>query len=244
MKNEIIVVSDPKSPEAEVFRNLRTNIQFMNTDSKKKVMLVTSTVPGEGKSYITANLAAAFAQMDKRVLIIDADMRKGRQYKLFNVKSRPGISNFLSGVTEQDFFKDKENIFNYIQETDIKNLFVITAGNVPPNPSELIISNKLKSATNSLIAKFDIVIFDAPPALIVTDALLLVRLVDFTVLVTSQNETRIENLMKAKTSIENVGGKIAGIVLNKVKIGSKAYYKKTYYYEDKSSFSSKPKRRK
>lgn len=244
MKNEIIVVSDPKSPEAEVFRNLRTNIQFMNTDSTKKVMLVTSTVPGEGKSYVTANLAAAFAQMDKRVLIIDADMRKGRQYKVFNIKSRPGISNFLSGVTEQDFFKDKENIFNYIQETDVKNLFVITAGNVPPNPSELIISNKLKSATNSLIAKFDVIIFDAPPALIVTDALLLVRLVDFTVLVTSQNETRIENLVKAKTSIENVGGKIAGIVLNKVKIASKSYYKKTYYYEDKSSFSGKPKRRK
>lgn len=244
MKNEIIVVSDPKSPEAEVFRNLRTNIQFMNTDSKKKIMLVTSTVPGEGKSYVTANLAAAFAQMDKRVLIIDADMRKGRQYKVFNIKSRPGISNFLSGVTEQDFFKDKENIFNYIQETDVKNLFVITAGNVPPNPSELIISNKLKSATNSLIAKFDVIIFDAPPALIVTDALLLVRLVDFTVLVTSQNETRIENLVKAKTSIENVGGKIAGIVLNKVKIASKSYYKKTYYYEDKSSFSGKPKRRK
>ena len=242
MGKELVVVNEPKSPEAEMFRNLRTNIQFMNADSKKKVMLVTSTVPGEGKSYVSANLAVAFAQLDKRVLIIDADMRKGRQHNMFNLKSRPGISNYLSGVTDEEFFKDKDNIFNYIQETDIKNLYVITAGNVPPNPSELIVSNRLKAATNNLIAKFDIIIFDAPPALIVTDALLLVRLVDFTILVTAQNETRIENLTKAKASIENVGGKIAGVVLNKVRVKSKEY-EKTYYYEDRSSFA-KPKRRK
>ena len=241
MGKEIIVVNDPKSPQAEMFRNLRTNIQFMNADSKKKVMLVTSTMPGEGKSYVSANLAAAFAQLDKRVLIIDADMRKGRQHHLFNIKSRPGISNYLSGVTDESFFKDKDNIFNYIQETDVKNLYVISAGNVPPNPSELIISNRLKTATNNLISKFDIIIFDAPPALIVTDALLLVRLVDFTVLVTAQNETKIENLTKAKASIENVGGKIAGVVINKVKVKTKEY-EKTYYYESKSN-SSKPKRR-
>ncbi len=241
MKNEIIVLENPKSPEAEMVRNLRTNIQFMNADSKKKVMLVTSTMPGEGKSYVSANLAAAFAQLEKRVLIIDADMRKGRQHHLFNIKSRPGISNYLSGVTDESFFRDKDNIFNYIQETDVKNLYVISAGNVPPNPSELIISNRLKTATNNLISKFDIIIFDAPPALIVTDALLLVRLVDFTVLVTAQNETKIENLIKAKASIENVGGKIAGVVINKVKVKTKEY-EKTYYYESKSN-SSKPKRR-
>lgn len=241
MGKEIIVVNDPKSPEAEMFRNLRTNIQFMNADSKKKVMLITSTVPGEGKSYVSANLAAAFAQLDKRVLIIDADMRKGRQHSLFNLKSRPGISNYLSGVTDDDFFKDKDNIFNYIQETDVKNLFVITAGNVPPNPSELIISNRLKIATNSLVTKFDVIIFDAPPALIVTDALLLIRLVDFAILVTAQNETKIENLNRAKAAIENVGGKIAGIVLNKVKVRAKEY-ERNYYYKSKES-SWKPKRR-
>ncbi len=241
MRKEIVVINDPKSPEAEMFRNLRTNIQFMNADSKKKVMLITSTVPGEGKSYIAANLAAAFAQLDKKVLIIDADMRKGRQHSMFNLKSRPGISNYLSGVTDEDFFKDKDNIFNYIQETEVKNLFVITAGNVPPNPSELIVSNRLKIATNSLVAKFDVIIFDAPPALIVTDALLLVRLVDFTILVTSQNETKMENLNKAKAAIENVGGKIAGVVLNKVRVKAKEY-ERTYYYKDKES-SFKPKRR-
>ena len=240
MKKEIIVVSDPKSPEAEMFRNLRTNIQFMNADSKNKVILITSTLPGEGKSYVSANLAAAFSQLDKKVLLIDADMRKGRQYSVFNVKSRPGLSNFLSGVTDEDFIKDKDNIFNYIQETDVKNLYLISAGNVPPNPSELIVSNRLKLAINNLTSKFDIIIFDAPPTLVVTDALLLVRLVDFAVLVTSQNETTLENLNKAKAAIENVGGKIAGIVLNKVKVKTKEYERK-YYYEDKST---KPKRRK
>ena len=145
MKNEIVVVENPKSPEAEMFRNLRTNIQFMNADSEKKVMLVTSTVPGEGKSYVSANLAAAFAQIDKKVLIVDTDMRKGRQYNLFSLRPRPGLSNFLSGVVDQYFVGEKENIENYIQKTDIDNLYLISAGSVPPNPSELLVSAKMEN---------------------------------------------------------------------------------------------------
>ena len=160
MKNEIVVVENPKSPEAEMFRNLRTNIQFMNADSEKKVMLVTSTMPGEGKSYVSANLAAAFAQIDKKVLIVDTDMRKGRQYSLFNLHPRPGISNFLSGVVDQDFVGQKENIENYIQETDVDNLYLIPAGSVPPNPSELLVSNKMKNIIERLKEHFDVVIFD------------------------------------------------------------------------------------
>ena len=160
MGKEIIVVENPKSPEAEMFRNLRTNIQFMNANSEKKVMVVTSTVPGEGKSYISANLAAAFAQLDKKVLIIDADMRKGRQYNLFNLKPRPGISNFLSGVVEQGFIGDKNNIANYIQETDVDNLYLIPAGNVPPNPSELLVSTKMQAMIEELSQNFDIIIFE------------------------------------------------------------------------------------
>ena len=159
MKNEIIVLENPKSPEAEMFRNLRTNIQFMNADSEKKVMLITSTIPGEGKSYVSANLATAFAQIDKKVLIIDTDMRKGRQYSLFNLRPRPGLSNFLSGVVDQDFIGEKENIENYIQKTDVENLYLIAAGSVPPNPSELLVSNKIETIIDNLIDKFDIIIF-------------------------------------------------------------------------------------
>lgn len=242
MKSEIVVVENPKSPEAEMFRNLRTNIQFMNADSDKKVMLITSTIPGEGKSYVSANLAAAFAQLDKKVLIVDTDMRKGRQYSLFNLRPRPGLSNFLSGVVDKDFVGEKDNIENYIQETDVENLYLISAGSVPPNPSELLVSKKMKNIIESLIESFDVIIFDAPPCLIVADALIMARLVDFNILVTAQNVTRMEDLNKAKTAIENVGGKLAGVVLNKVQITTKKY-ENTYYYGEKIS-NAKPKQRK
>jgi len=229
MKSELIVLDSPKSPEAEMFKNLRTNIQFMNADSEKKVMLVTSTVPGEGKSYVSANLACAFAQINKKVIIIDTDMRKGRQYSLFNVHPRPGLSNFLSGVVDQDFVGNKESIENFIQQTEMENLYLITAGSVPPNPSELLVSNKMKSIVSTLKQKFDIIIFDAPPSLIVADSLILARLVDFNILVVAQNYTKIEDIQKAKTAIENVGGKFAGVVLNKVHLAGKSY-ENSYYY--------------
>jgi len=242
MKNEIIVLENPKSPEAEMFRNLRTNIQFMNADSEKKVMLITSTIPGEGKSYVSANLATAFAQIDKKVLIIDTDMRKGRQYSLFNLRPRPGLSNFLSGVVDQDFIGEKENIENYIQKTDVENLYLIAAGSVPPNPSELLVSNKMETIIDNLIDKFDIIIFDAPPCLIVADALIMARLVDFNLIVCAQNITKMEELNKAKAAIENVQGKVAGIILNKVQVTTKTY-ENSYYYGTKMQ-SAKPKQRK
>lgn len=242
MGKEIIVAENPKSPEAEMFRNLRTNIQFMNVSSEKKVMIVTSTVPGEGKSYVSANLAAAFAQLDKKVLLIDTDMRKGRQHVMFNLKAKPGISNFLSGVVDQDFIGEKEDIRNYIQETDVENLYLIPAGNVPPNPSELLVSPKMQGMVEILKKAFDVIIFDAPPCLIVADALIITRLVDFSIIVTAQNITKIENLKRAKLAIENVGGKIAGVVLNKVQVSAKAY-ENSYYYGDKKSSSKKTKKR-
>ncbi len=242
MKSELVVANSPKSPEAEMFRSLRTNIQFMNADSKKKVMQITSTVPGEGKSYVTANLATAFAQINKKVLIIDVDMRKGRQYSIFNLNPRPGISNFLSGVVDSDFSLDKDDIESYIQSTDIENLFVITSGSVPPNPSELLVSNKMSRVIDSLLDKFDVLIFDAPPCLIVADALIMSRLVDFNLIVSAQNITKMEDLAKAKNAIENVNGKVAGVILNKVQITAKTY-ENAYYYGEKIS-ATKPKQRK
>lgn len=242
MKNEIVVIENPKSPDAEMFRNLRTNIQFMNADSDKKVILITSTAPSEGKSYVTANLATAFAQIDKKVLIVDSDMRKGRQYSLFNLNPRPGLSNYLSGVVEKSFTENKDNINNFIQETNIDNLYILVAGSVPPNPSELLVSHKMNSIIEDLKKEFDIILFDAPPCLIVADALMIARLVDFSILVTAQYITRMEDLIKAKSTIENVGGKVAGVVLNKVQITSKRY-ENTYYYGEKIT-SYKPKQRK
>ena len=132
MRNELIVENDPKSPISEIFRTLRTNIQFMSSKDKNKTVLITSTSQGEGKSWITANLAVVFANSGKKVLLIDSDMRLARQYKIFGISPIPGISNLLSGLIEDE----KEAI----QKIDgIDNLFIIPAGDIPPNPSELLI---------------------------------------------------------------------------------------------------------
>lgn len=135
MRKEVIVHQDPKSPISEIFRTLRTNIQFMNTKKNLKTILITSTLPGEGKSWISSNLAVGFAQTGKKVVLIDADMRKGRQYSIFGVSPRPGLSNYLSGVDVTDDGSTSEDLADYIQETDVKNLYLISAGNIPPNPS-------------------------------------------------------------------------------------------------------------
>ena len=161
---------------------------------------------------------------------------------MFSLRPRPGLSNFLSGVVDQDFVGEKENIENYIQKTDIDNLYLISAGSVPPNPSELLVSAKMENIIDSLIDKFDVIIFDAPPCLIVADALIVARMVDFNILVSAQNITKMEDLNKAKLAIENVGGKVAGVILNKVQMTTKRY-DNSYYYGERLS-TAKPKQRK
>lgn len=231
MKKELIVQRDPKSPISEIFRTLRTNIQFMSSNKELKTMVVTSTLPGEGKSWVSANLAIIFAQAGKRVILVDADMRKGRLYHLFNVPPKPGLSNYLSGIDVNE--KGRNNILDYIRETEIDNLFFIPSGNVPPNPAELLVSERATEMIKQLKKMSDIVIFDGTPSLLVTDAIILSRFVDSTIIVTSCNETKIENLDKVKRGIENVGGKIAGVVLNKVPMTAKKY-EDAYYYGSKA----------
>ena len=124
MRKEVITHQDPKSPISEIFKTLRTNIQFMSTKGKLKTILVTSTLPGEGKSWVSSNLAVTFAQAGKRVVLIDADMRKGRQYTIFGVSPRPGLSNYLSGIIDNEEASD--DLTNYIQETEIDNLYLIS----------------------------------------------------------------------------------------------------------------------
>ena len=137
-RKELIAQRDPKSPISEVFRTLRTNIQFMDTSKKMKTLLLTSTFPGEGKSWVSSNLAVTFAQAEKKVILIDADMRKGRQYTIFGVSPRPGLSNYLSEI---DIERPEEtDISMYLQKTEVENLLLMPAGNVPPNPSELLVS--------------------------------------------------------------------------------------------------------
>lgn len=229
MKKELIAHRDPKSPVSEVFRTLRTNIQFMNTNNKLKTLLVTSTLPGEGKSWVTANLAVTFAQAGKKVILVDADMRKGRQYTIFEVSPRPGLSNYLSGFDSNTGEEISDDLANYIQDTQIPNLYIIPAGNIPPNPSELLISTKMVSLLDRLKELCDLVIIDGTPCELVTDAIILSRIVDSTVIVTAHKQTKKDDLQKIVTNIQNVGGKIAGIVLNKIPVSAKKY-EQSYYY--------------
>ena len=229
MKKELIAYKDPKSPVSEVFRTLRTNIQFMSSKGALKTLLVTSTLPGEGKSWVASNLAVTFAQAGKNVILIDADMRKGRQYTIFGASPIPGISNYLSGVNGNSDPNTSLELIDYIQETEIKNLYLMPAGNIPPNPSELLVSPKMVELLNNLKEICDLVIIDGTPCELVTDSLIIARLADSTIVVTASKETKKDNLKRVIANIKNVGGNLAGVVLNKIPISAKKY-EQSYYY--------------
>ncbi len=234
MKKEIITYRTPKSPVSEMFRTLRTNIQFMNTKSGLHSLLVTSTMPGEGKSWVSANLAVTFAQAGKKVILVDADMRKGRQFSLFGVSPTPGLSNYLSGygINGEEL---SHNILDYVVATEVENLFLIPSGSIPPNPSELLVSEKTVEMIKTLESVCDLVIFDGTPSIIVTDAVILSRFVDSTVIISSHKQTKVDNLETVKKNIENVGGKIMGVVLNKIPVSQKRYENDYYYYGNKTA---------
>lgn len=242
MKKEVIAHKNPKSPISEVFRTLRTNIQFMDVNKKMKVLLVTSTFPSEGKSWVTSNLAVTFAQAGKKVVLIDADMRKGRQYAIFGLSPKPGLSNFLSQVEIDKNGILSEDVGNYIQPTEVENLYVITAGNVPPNPSELLVSAQMIGLLDALKSSCDMIIIDGTPSELVTDSVILSRIADSTVIVTAHKITKKDALERVVKNIQNVGGKIAGVVINKVPISAKRYGEKYYYYGEDKILSGKAKK--
>ena len=233
MKKEIITQSDPKSPISEVFRALRTNLQFMNRAAECQTILITSTVQAEGKSWVSANLATTFAQTGSKTLIIDADMRKPRQHKIFQIPNVPGLSNYLSGINDVG---KRQNVgaLDCIKDTGIDNLYLLPSGNIPPNPSELLMSDKTIELIDEVTKNFDVVIFDGAPCLLVTDSTIISRLVDNTVLVTSYKYTKIDDLKEATKRIKRVGGNIAGIILNRVEISNKKYESKYYYASNNS----------
>ena len=224
---ELIVQKDPKSPVSEVFRTLRTNIQFMNANKKLKTLLITSTFPGEGKSWVASNLAVTFAQAGNKVILIDADMRRGRQYKIFDALPRPGLSNYLSGMDLEE--GEDPDISKYLQRTEVNNLLIMTAGNIPPNPSELLVSDQMNKLLKDLKSVCDIVVIDGTPCELVTDSVILSRIVDSTVIVTAHKETKKDNLEKIVRNIKNVGGNLAGVVINKMPVSIKKYNENYYY---------------
>ena len=221
MKKELVIMNNPKSSISEEIRTIKTNIQFMTTDESIKTLLITSSIPSEGKSFISSNLACAFAQNNELVLLIDCDLRLGRLHKIFGLSNEKGLANLIVG-------KDL-NCKNYLQETKINNLYVLPRGTLVPNPSELLNSEKMRSLVGFLKENFDRIIFDGVPINGLPDSLIMSKLVDRVVLVTSCNFTKIDELTKAIKSLEKVGANIAGIVVNRTSDIKKNKYNS--YYE-------------
>ena len=223
-KVELILNKYPKALVSESVKTLRTNLQFSSVDSELKTILVTSSIPGEGKSFISANLAISFTQTDKKVLIVDCDMRKGRQHRIFKLSNTKGLSNLL--------IDDMTNYKDYINKTSIKNLYVMTRGTVPPNPSELLNSNKNSELIKILRSKFDIIIFDGVPCNGLPDSIIMSKLVDKVLIVSSESVTPRSVLESTKKQLKNVEAPVAGDVLNNVNRKNSKYGKYYGYYGD------------
>lgn len=221
MKSELVIESKPKSNISEEIRTIKTNIQFTTTDESIQSLLITSSIPGEGKSFISSNLACAFAQSDERVLLIDCDLRLGRIHKIFGLSNEKGLSNLL---VSKDF-----DCKGYFQKTEISNLYVLSRGALVPNPSELLNSEKMKGLIEFLKKNFNRIIFDGVPINGLPDSLIMATLADRVILVTSCNYTKIDEVTKAKKALETVGANIAGVVVNRTSKVKKNKYNS--YYE-------------
>lgn len=217
-KNELIAYESEKSKLSKAFKNLRSNIQFINVNNNgKNTFLITSPLKLEGKSFVTANIAISFAEAGKKVILIDSDMINGRQSEIFNVPNNLGFSNYLSRL-DSNGMEIQKLTNNFIRETTIKNLNLITSGTVPPNPTELLSSDNLNQLIKDLSVFYDMVIIDGTPILTTTDALILARKVNSTIIVSNYKKTKIEDLLKTKKDVQNIGGRPIGIIVNKIKI--------------------------
>ncbi|MEH7095608.1 CpsD/CapB family tyrosine-protein kinase [Neobacillus vireti] len=211
-------MSDPKSPISEQYRTIRTNIQFSSVDNEVKSLMVTSTGPGEGKSTTVANLAVVFAQQGKKVLLVDADLRKPTVHYTFNQTNTFGLTSVLT---------KQMSLEKAVADTDEKNLFVLTSGPIPPNPAELLSSKAMEQFYQDVLNLFDVVLFDTPPLLAVTDAQILANKCEGSILVVSSGKTEKDQVVKAKELLDSAQSKLLGVVLNNKKMKDTNYY---YYY--------------
>lgn len=214
----LITLTDPTSPISEQFRTIRTNIQFASSSDKRlQTMVITSSGPGEGKSTTSANLAVVFAKSGQRVLLVDADLRKPTVYKTFQLNNAKGLSTILSTT---------QNATEIAQDSGIENLSILTSGPKPPNPSELLGSVRMNQVIQELRNTYDIVIFDMPPVVTVTDAQIMASKVDGTLLVIRENVTNKESVAKAADLLKLVNARILGTVYN----GATQTKDQGYYY--------------
>ena len=224
-ESEILIKKYPKSVVSESIRSLRTNLQFTSLDKKIQTIHVTSSVASEGKSFVAANLATAFAQAGQKVLLVDCDLRKGRQHLIFQKSNSIGLTNLLA-----DYVSKRDD---YIQNTDVENLFLLTRGSSIPNPSEVLASEKNKDLIKKLKKDFDLIIFDSAPVGAVADPVIMSNLTDETIIVARDGKTPRTALAVTKDTLAKTYAKVAGVVLNDIdrKIGH--YYYGDYYGDKK-----------
>lgn len=236
-KVNLTINTNPKSSFSEAIKTVRTNLHFSSVNKDIKVILVTSPEPGDGKSFISANLAGAYAQENKRVLIIDCDLRKGRQAEIFKIRKMPtsGYTNLI--LNYSDHSQDIENLerssytdfADYIEKTSVKRVDLIPNGPTPPNPIELLSSNKNKKIIAHLKSIYDIIILDCPPALGLSDTLIMTKFSDANIVVISSKKTKSELLAEVKKNFEKANSQITGVIVNKARIKHSSYYE--YYGE-------------
>ncbi|WP_220788079.1 CpsD/CapB family tyrosine-protein kinase [Bacillus paramobilis] len=202
---QLITHKEPKSRVAEQYRNIRTNIEFTSVDNHVRSIIVTSADPGEGKTTTTANMAVVFAQQGKKVLLIDADMRKPAMHQMFQVDNIFGLTNVLT---------HSERLEKCVQKTSVDNLHFLACGPIPPNPAELLGSKSMQELLAQAYSMYDLVIFDLPPILAVTDAQIMANVCDASILVVRSESTEKETAVKAKGLLESAKGKLLGVVLN------------------------------
>ena len=210
----------PRSPVAEAYRTLRTNIEFASVDEPVKVILVTSAIPGEGKTTTAANLAAVFAQAGHATLLVDADLRKPGVHRIFNLPNAQGLTNLLRS--------DEAIVRDLAQATEQEHLTVLTTGPLPPNPAELLRSSRMHTVMERLAASAEFVIVDSPPLQAVTDAAILSALVDGTVMVIDAGRTRSGAVRNGRETLAKVGARVLGVTLN----GMSESMSGDYYYYD------------
>jgi tyrosine-protein kinase Etk/Wzc len=211
----LVTHADPRSPVAESYRSLRTSLLFARTHQDLRTLVLTSPGPADGKSTTVANLAITFAQQGQRTLLIDADLRRAVLDKTFSVPRSPGLTDAIIGGA---------TIAQAAHPTQVPNLFVMASGNFPPNPSELLGSNAMRKVLAEVREQFDIVLFDSPPLLAVTDAAVLSTMVDGTVLVVRMGSTATEAARRALAQLRAVHGRVLGFLMNDVNYKSSSYY--------------------